>query len=1204
LAISYCFAQSSFRSKYIVLLADTTRLDTLSIIPGKVTLKERNGVMMDSSKYKIDCVNALLILAPRNTSKGKDSLLISYSVFPYYFSKTYQHKDIRRIQNNQYGEPYTYIIDKNKDVDFFKTEGLSKSGSISRGISFGNKQDVVLNSNLNLQLAGKLNDNMDILLAATDQNIPIQPEGNTQQLQEFDKIFIQIGLKELPLKGKTTITAGDFQIGKPAGYFMNFNKKLQGLGVETGVQNLKSVSMTAKAHMAVSKGKFAKNASLESSDGNTFNAQKQERNQGPYKLHGAENEQYIIVLAGTETVYLEGKLLERGQEHDYVIDYNMAEIIFTPKNIITKDKRIIVEFQYSDKNYARSLLHAGTEYGTKWVKARINIYSEQDNKNHPLQQKLETPQKFLLATIGDSLQQAITLSADSVAFNNTEALYHKMDSTKGSFSFRGIYVYSTDSSKAHYRITFSYVGANKGNYIVQPSSANSKVYQWVMPDTLTHRLNGSYEPVTLLITPKQKQMVAAGADFILSKNSRLNIEGAASNYNINTFSDRDKINDKGFAGKLNWDSKTILSRFSSSSSLSGAEADSLPSSRNPSSESNPKRSPKPQEAYFTLLTNINYEYVQKTFSPIERFREVEFERNWNLVNTLQSGDQHIFGGKIGLAKRDNLILYDYNSFLEGGFYQGTRHGANINLGTNGFILSSANSYLTSKNQIHNTRFLRHNASLSKEFKIQNSKFKLGIREQQEQNLIKEQFTDLLTTGSVRFAEMEPYLEFKDSANNRYTVNYKQRTDYALKIPGKPTLYKSTYAETFGAGIELMSHTSSQFRITGSYRSLKILDTTLTIQKPENTAIGRMEYNFSLCKGFFSSNSFYEVGSGLELKKAFIFLEVAPGQGVFVWNKDYNGNGIKDLNEFEVSPFPNEANYIKVWIPTDEYISTYTNQFSEVFSIKPAATWNNKKRIQKIASRFMNQTAYRTDRKTTNHDLAVAYNPFLSDTRDNTLVTLNSSLRNTLYFNQADAVFGMDFTWQDVRNKTLLVNDTTYRVQTTRETKAHWNLNRQWTIQCAYKNGIKQNNSRFFPTRNYNIVYFEIEPQINFQSTASFRTALTYKYSEKENTLVTGSNPYAKATSQNFGGELKYNALNKGSLTMKLNFILITFNDAENSPLSYEMLEGLSTGKNYTWGVGYNRTLANNIQLTLSYDGRQSPRVKTIHTANVQVRAYF
>ncbi|MFH1004951.1 MAG: hypothetical protein V1781_05595 [Bacteroidota bacterium] len=1110
------------------------------------------------------------------------------------FSKKYQHKDIDKIQNNQYGDVYTYTYDKKKNVDFFKTEGLSKSGSISRGISFGNNQDVVVNSNLNLNLSGKISDNMDILLAATDQNIPIQPEGNTQQLQEFDKVFIQITAKDLPAHGNTKITAGDFQIEKSKGYFMRFNKKLQGLSFDSKILNPKSKILNVKASAAISKGKFARNISTENSNGNIFNGQKQERNQGPYKLRGAENEQFIIILAGTENVFIDGQLFARGQENDYMIDYNTAEIVFTPKNLITKDSRIAVEFQYSDKNYSRSLVHAGTEYENKKIKTGINIYSEQDNKNKPLQQELSNQQKLLLSSIGDNLQNAIWFSADSIMFNNTEILYDKKDSLNGTFLYSGIYVYSTDSSKAHFRLNFSFVGMNKGNYKLKQSSANGKVYEWVLPDTITKQPNGSYEPVILLTTPKRKQMVTAEANIAISKNSKLLVEGAMSNNNINTFSVLEKANDAGFAGKMNWDNKIPLSH--SSSFLTNGD----------STKNLLQTNEKKLDVMWYLLANINYEYIQKTFSSIERFRNVEFERDWNRVNIVQTDNQHIIGGRIGFAKKENIIAYDYKSFLEGIFYNGTKHFLHSNLAYKGLLFTIDESYLDSKGFLNNTNFLRHQVLLSKKINLSHSRnINIGIRHQQEQNLIKAKNIDSLIMGSMQFMELEPYIEIQDSVNNKYTINYKQRTDYVPKNFNNSELHKATFAKSFGGGIELFSNPNSQFRITGSFRKLTILDTSITTQKPENTVIGRTEYNFSALKGFFSSNTFYEVGSGLELKKDFVFLEVAEGQGIFVWN-DYNLNNIKELNEFELSPFPNnpKATYIKVWIPMDDYISTYTSQFSEVFTVKPSEKWNNKKGFRKIISRFSNQTAYRTDRKTTNTDLAIAYNPFLSDTKDNTLVTLNSSFRNTIFFNQIAPVFGMDFTWQEIKNKTLLVNDTSSRVNTSGEVQMRWNMNRQWTFQSLYKDGIKQNNSNFFATRNYHIMYFETEPKISFQPNVSFRVSISYKYSEKKNTIPPTPSLQAKVTAQNFGSELKYNALNKGSLNVKVNFIQIAYNDAENSSLAYEMLEGLKTGKNYTWSVGYSRTLANNIQLTLIYDGRQLPGIKTIHTGNAQVRAFF
>jgi hypothetical protein len=1148
----------------LLLLSDTVQLDTLSLVPGSFKIRKQNGELLDTAYYKINYITGQLFLDRKKLSADSistDSLTTGYKTFPFLFSEETKHKDAKRIRADLSGaaNPFIYDIESRND-DIFKMDGLNKSGSISRGITFGNNQDVVVNSNLNLQLSGHLSNNVDILMAATDNNIPVQPDGNTQQLQEFDKVFIQLS------NPTTKLIAGDFQLARPFAYFMNFNKKAQGINFSTTLKTNKEETDLKKQgtystsiSAAVSRGKFARNL-----------IQGVESNQGPYRLRGAENEPFIIVLSGTEKVYIDGRLVERGQENDYVINYNTAEITFTAKQLITKDKRIVVEFQYSDKNYARSLVHFGNDYEQGKLKLHVNVYSEQDSKNQPLQQDLTFEQKKLLSRIGDTLSLAVTPSFDSVPFSNSEVLYHKRDTVIGTQIFNDVFVYNTNSDSAHFRVTFSNVGAGNGNYNQISSSANGKVFQWIMPDTISGRSLGSYEPVIQLVTPKKKQMLTVGAEYAFSKNTKLTIEGAASNNDINTFSRADSHDDAGYGLKLNFDNSYPLYVTKLKDTSSG-----------------PLR----------LLTNVNYEYVQHYFSPIERFRTVEFERDWNRKTTLQTNDQHIIGAALGLSQKGiGVIGYRFNTFLEGNSYNAMKHNANVNIARKGFKLLYDGSLLNSESTT-NTDFYRHKSGISQTVK----RFTFGLRDEFERNKFALTKKDSLLSNSYQFWEWEGYVQNSDTTKNRYGLNYKQRTDYAVRNDsGSTSLNRSAFAESYGGFFHLIQNPNNQLRVNAAYRRLQILDSALTFQKPDNTLLARIEYDLRLWKGLIYSNSYYEIGSGLEVKKEFSFIEVAPGQGVYTWI-DYNSNSVKELNEFEIAVYADQATYIKVYTPTDKYIKTYTNQFSQTITLKPAMVWSNKKGFRKFLSRFADQVSYRVDRKSTEDDLSKAYNPFLAETKDSTLLTISSAFRNTLFINQMSSVFGLDITYQDVRNKVLLVNGFDSRNNTYKEGKLRWNITQQLSFNLEYRDGIKASKSQFFPSRNYYILYYEGTPKFNYQPNTAFRASVSFRYTDKKNADEFGGQ---RAVLQDYGAEIKYNVLNKGSLNLKANFIQITYNGIQNSSLTFEMLDALKPGQNITWGASYQRTLSNNLQLSITYDGRKSEAVKAIHIGGAQVRAYF
>ena len=105
-----------------------------------------------------------LIFLRNNKQEYPDSLLVVYKVFPLLLSKKYSKRDRGLIEKNYSGlyNPFSYG-DQVGDNNIFKMEGLQRNGNISRGVSFGNNQDVVVNSSFNLQLSGKLNDDVEPL---------------------------------------------------------------------------------------------------------------------------------------------------------------------------------------------------------------------------------------------------------------------------------------------------------------------------------------------------------------------------------------------------------------------------------------------------------------------------------------------------------------------------------------------------------------------------------------------------------------------------------------------------------------------------------------------------------------------------------------------------------------------------------------------------------------------------------------------------------------------------------------------------------------------------------------------------------------------------------------------------------------------------------------------------------------------------------
>jgi hypothetical protein len=1143
-----CLQAQTFDPRQVRLykiIPDTLVLDSLSLVPGSVKLR----VFPDDSlrKPKIDYRRHALVFG-----KSKpDSFFVSYSRFPYNFEKQFFHKDpsVLYTDMSRRHDPYTVRYGSAKRDNLFYNDGLNKNGSISRGISFGNNQDVVVNSNLNLQVSGKLTPEIDLLMAATDNNIPFQADGTTAQLQEFDKVFIQLSNES------TRLVVGDYQLSRPSNsHFMNFYKRAQGFYMDNTYRDSSSkqpLAFRTQVAGAVSKGKFSRQV--------FFGV---ESNQGPYRLRGANSEPFIIVLSGTERIYIDGKLLQRGQENDYIIDYNTAELTFTAKQMITKDRRIVAEFQYAERNYARSLFFFGEEVGFKRGNVFMNFFSEQDNKNKPLQQTLSQEQKNVLIDAGDSLTRAYGSGVEVLAFNSSDVFYEKVDTLVAGSIYGDVYVHSVNPEVAKYRLRFSNVGANRGNYVQVGSAANGRVYQWVAP--VNGIPQGFYEPVIPLVTPRQQQMLTGGFNFSVSPLHSIATEGVYTKNDINRFSRSDKGNDEAAGVR-------VISRNAA-----------------------PFRSDTTRRTRFVY--NAIYEFVEKDFTQVERFRTIEFDRDWNRpLSGAIFNDQRIAGAEAGIVRDGRgSFLYAYNRFNETGNYDGSKHSVSANLKEDIHTLSYNGSYLESMDSISHqqTEFYRHRSMASKKVRG----IKLAYTDEFEKNLFMRLAARELLPRAYQFWDWEASVSNADSGRNAVKVFYRERRD---KLNYGNRLRDSTVGTNIGTQCAFNSIRNHPFTILVTYRKLELKNVVSDQLRADNTLLNRLEYNPRFLRGMLTAGVFYETGYGMENKKEFYYLEVPPGQGQYAWN-DYNDNQVKELNEFENARFPDQARFIRIYTPTAAYVKVLQNQLSVSAGLRPSAIIRTEKGLAGFLARWSTQTAIRRDNRLSDRKGYEHYNPFIV-VPDSQLLGSNDNMRQSVFFNQGSAVFGADYTWMNNRSRQLLTNGIEERTLLSHEFKWRLNFFRAWSVSSSVTRSEKGSESGFFSVRNYLIRGDETEERLSYQPSTLFRLSAIYRYGEKFNEAEEG---FQRAYTNNYGLELRFNQAEKGSLSARADYIRMTYNDSENTAIAYEMLAGLAKGNNFTWEVVYQRNLNSNIQVSINYNGRKTTTAPTVHIGGAQIRAFF
>lgn len=1116
-------------------------LDSLSVLEESIRLLDNTK---RAYQYSYD-INSGMLKIPLDSEELPDSLQVCYRTFPYSFHHTFS----KRTLLNDYDSTAMFRDTRVKAIpsfdfreELFPSNNLQKSGSLTRGVSFGNTQNVFVNSSLNLQMNGELAENLSIRASITDQNVPFQPDGNTQQLQDFDNVLVELYNENFNL------AAGDVVLQQRRSEFLRYYKNVQGAQFTTNYSIGDKWKASTQAAASVAKGKFA-SILLEISEGTL----------GPYRIPGPQNETFVIIMANSERVFLDGRQLERGFNNDYVIDYNQGEITFTPRILITQYSRVRIDYEYAERNFTRSILTANHIQETEKVSFYMNFYQEKDNRNRPLFFEFSDSDKQLLASVGDDLGQASIPRVDSVPFDPNRILYRRVIDTDVEGNVIQYFEFSKDPEVAHFAVGFSEVGQRNGDYIRKQQLANGSVFEYVPPSNGIHQ--GNFTILTPLPAPNKRQMFTTGTRIKLSSHEQVYTEMAFSNTDLNLFSPLENEDNKGFAIKSG-----VISENRVLGKLKGYK--------------------------FKALTEI--EYNSTNFNFIDRLRFVEFDRDWSLKPEYvkKPGNERIFVTQVELEKdRDNAISYRLNFRNRGDLLTGTQHLAKWNqqLGDRFFVKNDL-FLLNSNIRELDSEWFRYTGDVAYRSKI----LVPGYRLTADRNSVRNIEMDSVVSTAMNFLEQTFYLKSNDTLPYSFLADASWRQD---RFPVNGELVPDT--EAFSTNYALQRKFGQHdVRGTFTYRKLTFLRTSGV----ETTVLGKLDYTGSIAKGNFRNELSYALGNGREFRREFIFLPVPTGEGTHAWRDD-NGDGIQQLNEFYLAINPEEKSFIKVFVPTTEFIQAFTTIFNYRINAKFPDDWKTESGLKQFLQKFSNTSSLSIEKKITSDNFWNRINPFIGSVPDQDLVSVRQLIRSTFFYNRSSAKYGFDLSFFDSQNKQLLGGGFDEIAQKDWRLNSRYNFNSLLNFKFSIQVGDRIAASDFLDNRNYQIRQKGLGPDFAWQPSSLFRTTATYQYTEKVNI----SNPEFKeqADLHQVSLDFRYAKAIKTTLVANFKYVHIRYNGLPNSPTGYEMLQALTVGNNLTWTFNWLQKIGEGLQMNMVYEGRNSEGLgRLVHLGRMQVTALF
>lgn len=1154
---------------YKILPLKITRLDTAVktgdrfLIQGSDTLKIDGKILSRDDDYKIDYREGNIILSKNifskyslDTNRIYDAVLI-YDLFPYDIKEEYSNFEIMTQRDTVTGDTIS-VAQTNKGFveNLFEGTDLQKSGSIFRGVDFGTNRDLSLNSGFRLQLNGKLSNDVEITAALTDEKTPIQPEGNTLKLQELDKVFIEIRSHNV------AATLGDFDVNYRKSEFINFSRKIEG-AKGYGEFNFGDFTLLG----AVSRGKF---------NSNQFNGT--DGVQGPYRLVGVNNEVNLLVLSGTEKVYLDGRQLTRGEQADYTIDYALGQITFTNKVVIKNTSRIAVDFEYSDRKYNRIL--TGFDNQLKFfdnkLKVGVSYINETDNENSPIDFTLSDSDKVILKNAGDNKLKATksgVIYAGRDSLNKPLGSYIKLQDSTGYVYYR----YKPGDTAAVYNITFTYVGSGNGDYI----NKSTFEYQFVGKGA------GTYAPLIYLPMPTSYQMADIKMEYTLGrqKDFTFNLESAYSVLNKNKFSELSDVKDEGVA--LSGTMRYTKNQFK----LFGIN-------------------------FKALDVSYHQRVINKLFNSLDRINSVEFNRDYDVQDSTQVTED-LKEGNLSVSPGELLnIKANISSLKRGDIFSSLRTIAsaefnnpsnltdNVNVPKFRYTFENVSSSYDPTNSkgtwLKNDALLNYNLALKKDKRSPSFiNFSMLYHGEIKKNSIGEAIGDSLLAESFRYNEFTPHV----GINNLMNFNLYAEMDYRIDDSPVNTDFVNLSKDfTQKYGMEYNGSTWLYTLFDISMRDKKYSQYGTDIGNVNNnTILINSRMRISPLRSAVNLDLLYNVTSERTAKIQRLFVLVPTGQGNYIYLGDLNNNGIQDENEFQLVNY--DGNYIKVNLPTDELFPTIDLKSSARLTLKPSKYFymTSDNLLSVVYNNLSTETLIRIDEKSKDPVTSDIYFLRLSNfLNDSNTVLGTQYIQQDVNFFENNPLYSLRFRFIQQKGLNQYSSGNERSFLNSKDFKVRLGFTSDLSLQLQYIRKLDVNIAPMLSIRNRDI------------SSDAFNTDITYKpippiESGFEMNFISADDFYpAVPTNAKINQQVLrfiYSFATVGRVRFEAERYEVIFNTSAQT-FPYELTGGHVEGKSYYIRVYFDYNFSKNLQASLSYDGRSEGQRRIMHLGKAQVTAFF